>query len=330
MRTGSRTPIAVVGLGRIGRLHADNLAARVAGARLAGVADIDEPLARELGERYGVPWSTSADDLLAKPVLAGIVIATPSALQPELVMGAAAAGKHVFCEKPLGLDAESCAEAVAAARACRVRLQVGFQRRFDPGWRALKAALDAGAVGELDLFRCSHRNAAPPPDRDGLGDIFADMSVHDLDSARWLGGELSEVYATEIAGGDAAIVTFRFENGAAGAIDLHRSAGYGYECVAELVGPRGAIRCGARHGPDGAELLRDGSATVPLTRDHAERHAAAYVGELEHFAAVAAGFAEPVVAGHDALAALDLASTAARSAAAGAPLAVDEPATRAR
>jgi myo-inositol 2-dehydrogenase / D-chiro-inositol 1-dehydrogenase len=329
MRTGSGAPIAVVGLGRMGRLHADNLATRVAGARLAGVADIDEPVARELGERHGVPWSTSIDELLAKPALAGIVIATPSARQPELVKGAAAAGKHVFCEKPLGLDIDSCAGAVAAARACRVLLQVGFQRRFDPGWQELKAALETGVIGELDLFRCSHRNAAPPPDPDGLGDLFRDMAVHDLDSARWLAGEPSEVYATEIAGGDAAIVSLRFENGAAGVIDLHRSAGYGFECSAELVGSQGTIRCGVHRGPDAAELLRAGSATVPLTRDHAERHAAAYVGELEHFAAVAAGFAEPVVTGHDALAALGLASTAALSAAAGVPLAVEEHAARA-
>jgi predicted dehydrogenase len=329
MRTASGAPIAVVGLGRIGRLHADNLATRVAGARLAGVADVDEAVARELGERHGVPWSTSVDELLAKPALAGVVIAAPSAAQPELVKAAAAAGKHVFCEKPLGLDAGSCADAVAAARACRVSLQVGFQRRFDPGWQALKAALDTGVIGELDVFRCSHRNATPPPDRHGLGDLFRDMSVHDLDCARWLAGELSEIHAIEIAGGEAAIVSFRLESGAAGVVDLHRGAGYGFECSAELVGTHGTIRCGVHRGLGAAELLRDGSATVSLPRDHAERHAAAYIGELEHFAVVAAGFAEPVVTGHDAVAALGLAGTAALSAAAGVPLAAEEPAARA-
>ena len=323
MRIGSGTPIAVVGLGRMGRLHAENLATRVAGARLAGVADTVESRARELGERYRVPWSTSADELLANPVLAGVVIATPSAFHAERVQGAAAAGKHVLCEKPLGLDADSCVAAVAAAKACRVRLQVGFQRRFDPDWQALKVALDAGEVGQLDIFRCSHRNSVAPTDLAGLGDIFTDMAVHDLDAIRWLAGDVSELYAAEAAAGDAAIVTARLESGTAAVVDLHRSARYGFECSAELVGSRGTLRCGALHRREGIELLRDGSTTAALARDHDERHAAAYVRELEHFAAVAAGFAEPLVTGRDALAALTLADVAARSAATGEPVAVE-------
>ena len=314
MRTGSGTPVAVVGLGRIGRLHAHALATRVAGARLAGVADAVESIARELGTRYGVPWSTSADELLAAPVVAGVVIATPSASQPELVRGAAAAGKHVFCEKPLGLDVDSCADAVAAAKGCHVRLQIGFQRRFDPDWQAVKAALDAGSIGSLDVFRCSHRNPAPPPDRPGLGDLFTDMAVHDLDAARWLAGEVGEVHAKEAEGGEAAVVMLGFESGSVGVIDLHRSAGYGFECSAELVGSGGTIRCGALYRRGGVELLRDGAITAALARNHGERHAPAYVGELEHFAEVAAGLAEPAVSGDDALAALRLA-TAARGAA---------------
>ena len=323
MRIGRGTPIAVVGLGRIGRLHAENLATRVAGARLAGVADAVESRARELGERYRVPWSASADELLANAVLAGVVIAVPSAFHAEHVQGAAAAGKHVFCEKPLGLDADSCVAAVAAAKACRVRLQVGFQRRFDPAWQALKVALDTGETGRLDVFRSTHRNPMPPSDRAGLGDIFTDMAVHDLDAIRWLAGDVSELYAVETAAGDAAIVTARLESGATAVVDLHRSAGYGFECSAELVGSSGTLRSGALHRRDGIELLRDGSTTSALARDHEERHAAAYVRELEHFAAVAAGFAKPLVTGRDALAALTLAEVAARSAATGAPVAVE-------
>jgi myo-inositol 2-dehydrogenase/D-chiro-inositol 1-dehydrogenase len=316
--TARRARLAVVGLGRIGRLHAQNLATRVPGAELVAVADAHEPLAREVGCRHGVRWTGSMDDVLGDPGIDGVVIATPSAVHPALVKQAAEAGRHIFCEKPLGLDVEVCREAVAAAEAAGVALQVGFQRRFDRDWLALKNALEAGAIGSLALFRCSHRNAEPPADAAGLGDLFADVAVHDLDAARWLGGELAEIRAMAPADGAAAVLSLRFGSGALGVVDVHRHAVYGFECSAELVGSAGTIRCGHAHRRDGTELLRDGAMTAALVRDHAERHAAAYVAELEHFGEVACGRAQPVVGGSDALAALRLAELAARSAAQGA------------
>lgn len=325
MRTARRSRLAVVGLGRIGRLHADNLAARVRSAVLAAVADPVEPLARNIAARYGVPWTSSLDALLGDPALDGVVIASPSRIHPELVRQAAAAGKHVFCEKPLGLDAEACTAAVAATEAAGVALQVGFQRRFDPGWRELKRELDNGAIGSLDLFRCSHRNAYAPRAAESLGDVFVDIAVHDLDSARWIGGEATEVHGAVRAGNDGvALLSLRFESGALGVVDVHRSAGYGFECSVELVGARGTLRCGYASRRGDTEMLIDGNASTGLVRDHSERHAAAYVAELEHFAEVAAGGGEPQVGGADAVAALRLASVARRSAAVGAPLAARE------
>jgi predicted dehydrogenase len=325
MRTARRARIAVVGLGRIGRLHVDNLATSVPGAALAAVVDAIEPLARNLAARYGAPWATSIDEVLGDPALDGVVIATPSALHPELVKRAASAGKHVFCEKPLGLDVSACANAVAAAEAAGIALQIGFQRRFDPDWQMLEAELETGAIGSLALFRCSHRNAASPREGAGLGDVFSDVAVHDFDAARWLGGEVTELFATQADHGNGAVVSLRFEIGAAGVIDVHRDARYGFECSAELVGSGGTIRCGYAQRRDGTELLRDGTITAGLVQDHAHRHSAAYVRELEHFAAVTAGRADPVVSGHEALAALRLATLAARSSAVGAPLTVDSP-----
>ena len=303
----------------MGRLHVDNLATRVPGAELAAVADAHEPLARETGRRHRVRWAGSIDELLGDPGLDGVVIATPSALHPALVKRAAEAGRHVFCEKPLGLDADACSEALSAAEAAGVALQVGFQRHFDPDWLALKTALDTGSIGSLALLRCSHRNAEPPDDGVGLGDLFADVAVHDLDAARWLGGELADVQAVALPDGSGAVLSLCFESGALGAIDVHRQARYGFECSAELVGSAGAIRCGHAHRRDGTELLRGGAVTARLVRDHAERHAAAYVAELQHFGEVARGRAEPLVGGSDAVAALRLAELAARSAAEGTP-----------
>ena len=267
-------------------------------------------------------WSTSLEELLSDAAVDGVVVAAPSKLHPELVKLAAAADVHVFCEKPLGLDAEACAGAVAATRAAGVRLQVGFQRRFDRDWRALKAAVDEGALGTLDLFRCSHRNARPPEAAAQLGSIFVDVASHDLDAARWLAGEVAEVHAyADASDAGAAALALVFENGALGLIDVSRRAAYGFECSAELVGSEATMRCGYAQRRGGTELLRDGHATAALARDHAERHREAYLAELEHFGEVALGRCEPEVGGEDALAALRLAELASRSAALGVPVA---------
>jgi predicted dehydrogenase len=298
-----RARLAVVGLGRIGRVHAANLAKR---GCLAAVVDLLEPVAREAGEQHGVAWAMSLDDVL--PGVDGVVIAAPTALHAELADQASAAGVPVFCEKPLGLSVEE------AERAAAHVAQVGFQRRFDSDWLALAGA----EIGELTLFRCSHRNANPPAA--GLGDIFVDVAVHDLDAARWLGGEVAELHAW--AGAGCACISLRFENGALGLVDVSRAAGYGFECSAELVGSRATARL--RHAPS-FELLSDGRAISPLPADHEERHAAAYVAELEHFAAVVSGAPPPpghAVTGRDAVAALRLALLARRSAATGAPASV--------
>lgn len=322
MRTAERARVAVVGLGRIGRLHAENLAIRVGSAELVGVVDAVEALARDVAADLGVACWTSLEELLADAAVDGVVVATPSELHPELVKVAGTANAHVFCEKPLGVDAAACAEAVAATQAAGVRLQVGFQRRFDSDWRALKEAVDDGALGTLDLFRCSHRNARPPEAIAQLGNVFVDVASHDLDAARWLGGEVAEVYAYAGQGdGAVAALTLVFETGGFGLIDVNRRAGYGFECSAELVGSDATMRCGYHERRDGTELLRDGRASASIAHTHAERHREAYLAELDHFAEVALEGSVPQVGGEDALAALRLAELAARSAALGVPLA---------
>jgi predicted dehydrogenase len=316
-----RARLAVIGLGRMGRLHAMNLAGRVASAELAVVVDVVEPLARNTAELHGADWSTSVDEVLGEPDVDGVVIAAPTALHCELVERAAAAGKHVLCEKPLGFDAQPASEAVAAAAVAGVELQVGYQRRFDLDWMTLKDALEGGDLGSLNLLRCSHRDARPPAA--ALGDLFLDVAVHDLDAARWLGGEVAEVFAMPRVSGDAvaaAAVALRFESGALGAIDVSRDAHYGFECSAELVGSRATARTGYAHRRGEVELLQDGRASAWVSADHGERHAAAYVAELEHFSEVVMGRRSGRSTGEDAVAALELADMAKRSAETGVPV----------
>ena len=322
MRTAERARIAVVGLGRIGRLHAANLASRVGSAELVWVVDEVDHIARNVAAELGVAWSCSLEQPLSDLAVDGVVVSAPSEAHCELVKLVAAAGKHVFCEKPLGVDAGACAETVAATRAAGIQLQVGFQRRFDRDWRALKSAVDDGLLGTLELFRCSHRNARLPEGAARLGNVFVDVASHDLDAARWLAGEVAEVYADAgSADADSAVLALRFEGHGSGLVDVNRRADYGFECNAEVVGSDATMRCGYQERRGGTELLRDGHTSAPLAKDHAQRHDEAYVRELEHFAEVALGHTAPEVSGDDALAALQLAELAARSAALGVPVA---------
>jgi predicted dehydrogenase len=288
------------------------------------VVDPVEPLGRSIGELHGVAWWTSLEPALEDPRVDGVVIAVPTGLHCELVELVASAGRHVLCEKPLGFQVEAARRAMEAATAAGVELQVGYQRHFDPDWVALRDALEGGELGSLRLLRCSHRDARPPAA--ALGDLFVDVAAHDLEAARWLGGEVAEVFALPRRADGveapvvAAAIALRFESGALGVIDVCRDARYGFECSAELVGSQATARTGYWHRRGEVELLRDGRASAWVSADHAERHVAAYVAQLEHFGEVAMGRRAARPSGADALAALGLARVAAQSAELGAPL----------
>ena len=305
--------VAVAGLGGIGRLHARNLAGSVPQASLLRVVDQVAGLAEELGAELQASWSTSYRDALADPAVEAVVIATPTPRHAEMVVEAARAGKHVFCEKPLAIDEQGARAAAAAMERAGRRLQVGFQRRFDPDWTAAKHRIDAGEVGAVRLLRISHRNRAHPHggSTERLGSLFVDMSVHDMDSARWLVGEVAEVNA--FGDDETAITVLRFENGALGVVDNTRTAGYGFDCTAEVMGTASTLRIGTRsHAPDIERLSEDGL-LVPLPADHIERHRTAYLVEMREFVRCVEDGEPTAVGGDDAVAALRLALAAERS-----------------
>jgi predicted dehydrogenase len=229
--------VGLAGLGRIGRMHAGNIAYRCSTARLAAVFDLNGGAAREWGERLGVPWTTSYDELLER--CDAVAIATPTGSHAELVIAAARAGRPVFCEKPISSDRATTVEVLDAVAAAGVPLQVGLHRRFDPDWVSVAQRLPE--LGEVTLFRTSLRDMTPPPVEfiAGSGGFFADVTVHDLDVARWLVGEVVEVSAhgaasdpafAEVGDIDTAVVVLKFASGALGIIDNSRGARYGYEC----------------------------------------------------------------------------------------------------
>jgi predicted dehydrogenase len=181
--------VAVIGLGRMGCQHAENLAYRVPGARLVLVVDLDQRRAREQAAQLGeVTWSTRFEDALDNPSIHAVVIATSTPIHADMVESAITAGKDIFCEKPLTLDRAKSAELSARADAKGIKLQVGFHRRFDPDYREVKRQIVNGEVGRIYLFRESCRDMRPP-NFDYLkdsGGIFTDVTLHDFDVARWL------------------------------------------------------------------------------------------------------------------------------------------------
>jgi myo-inositol 2-dehydrogenase/D-chiro-inositol 1-dehydrogenase len=281
--------------------------------------------ARTVSEQLGgIEWSTSYTDLLGDPEIEAIIIATPTPLHAEMIEAAATAGKHVFCEKPISLDLESTYRAIRAVGTAGVKLQVGFHRRFDPDYRIAREKIASGEVGDVYLFRNSFRDMQPPS-FDFLrtsGGLFADLSLHDFDLARWLVGEVEEVTAVgaalsdprfeELGDLDNAIIILQFAGGALGVIDNSRVAGYGYECLTEIMGSRATLRIGS-HTRNAVEILTPQWSCRDYVSNYADRFNSAYLEEMEAFTQAVQADQEPEVSGADSAAAFAIAQAAGRS-----------------
>ncbi|ADB30794.1 Inositol 2-dehydrogenase [Kribbella flavida DSM 17836] len=320
--------MGLVGAGRIGALHARNLARHVAGAELVAVADPRREAAEELAGQYGARPS-EVDELLADPEIDAVVIASIAAAHQELVVKAAGAGKAVWCEKPASLTLEQIDRAIAATAAAGVPFQVGFNRRFAADFRAARATVEAGGIGTPQLMRSITRDPGWPA---GLSNaagvrpwtIFRETLIHDFDTLLWLnpGAEPVEVYtradaliAPEYkADGllDTAVVMITFDNGAIATAEANFSALYGYDVRGEVFGSKGMVVAGRL--PSTAAVHYDATGSHQRTlRSDEEMFRDAYVQELFDFAEVVRGNAEPPVTGEDARRALRIALAAMTS-----------------
>lgn len=333
---GTDVGVAVVGSGRMGGRHGETLVG-LPGARLVAVADPAPGTAEKLAAEWGAPAAyTDPAQAFADPAVDAVVIAAPARFHADLVVGAARAGKAVFCEKPAALELADLDRALAAVAAADVVLQVGFNRRFAPDWAAARALLDRGALGVPRLLRSVTRDPGGfDPSRVPADTIFRETLIHDFDTLRFLnpGAEAVEVYATADAlvepawrdRGllDTAVVTVRFDNGATGTAEACFQAAYGYDVRGEVFGSLGMATMG-----DGRAtgMVFSGAAgrTVDTARSDQELLAGAYVAELAAFVeAVRTGGPSPV-GGADARAALAIAQAAARSVREHRPVAVTE------
>lgn len=234
--------LGLVGTGRIGRVHVETLMRRVPGAELVAVTDQNLDLAQAVATEYGVPSvADSFEELISIGMINALIICSSTDTHVDYIIRAAEAGKHIFCEKPIAIHLQEIDRALDVVKRCGVKLMVGFNRRFDANALRIKAIIDSGEIGSPHQLTIISRDPAPPPLEylKVSGGMFYDMTIHDFDMARYLFGDVTEVYAAGDAliepairkydDIDTAVITLKFANGAYGVIENSRKAVYGYD-----------------------------------------------------------------------------------------------------
>ncbi len=302
--------IAVLGVGRIGKMHAELLSRQVSGASLAMVQDINGDAAAAVGAQLDVQHTADVDTVLSSADVDAVAICSSTDTHVPFLIASARAGKAIFCEKPISLDLDKVDEALGVVQASGVPIQVGFNRRFDPAHASVRAAVIDGSVGDLHLLRITSRDPAPPPIAyiKVSGGIFLDMMIHDFDMARFVtGSEVIDVYAqaavrVDPAIGDAgdvdtAVVILRHENGCITTIDNSRQAVYGYDQRVEAFGSSGLAASENPSSHTGMRRTAAGMIGSTIPYFFLDRYIPSYIEEWKSFVAyVADGGASPVSA----------------------------------
>ena len=286
--------VGVIGVGIMGAEHARLLSTMLSGSEVSAVFDIAEARAKQVAAACGARVLDDPMVLIKEEIVDAIVVASSDATHEQLVLACIAAGKPVLCEKPLAPSTDACRRILAAEGAHGSRLvTVGFMRRFDAGYRAMRARLEAGAIGEPLLLHCVHRNAAAPGMESPV--LISGSAVHEIDIARWLLADdpvaitVLTPRSSSRAGGaqDPMLLIVEMRSGVLVDVEVFVNAGYGYEVRAELVGDSGTVSIDAQH----AAVHRSaGSVSYPVDADWRARFAEAYRRELQDWVdAVAAG-----------------------------------------
>ncbi len=326
---------ALLGAGRMGREHAKNLAGLPA-ARVVAVADPD-PEAAAAAQRLARAERTypEPEAAILDPAVEVVVIATPTPTHAPLIEAAAQAGKAIFCEKPIALELAQTRRVLEAVRTAGVPFQIGFQRRYDPGYATARDQIDDGVIGEIEQFRAVGRDPAPPPLEylKASGGLFLDQAIHEFDTARFLVGEVLEVQSwgavrvdpriAELGDVDTAVTLLRFANGALGVIENSRRAVYGYDIRVEVFGERGKLVIEALPKTP-LYHFREGGYHADHYFFFMDRFKEAYRLELEaFFHAIAAGH-PPAPGPKDAIEALRIGLAATKSLKEGRPVRMEE------
>jgi len=312
MANNGTIQVGVIGAGRIGKIHAENLATRIPVVAAAAVADIDLSAAQELAARLHIPRACSDyRAILADPDIQAVAICSSTDTHARIIVEAAQAGKHIFCEKPIDHDLAKIDAALAAVKQAGVKLQIGFNRRFDPNFRKVREMVAEGKIGQPHILRITSRDPAPPPASyvKVSGGIFLDMTIHDFDMARYLIGDVREVYTAgavlvdpEIGAAgdiDTAIITLTFENGAIGTIDNSRKAVYGYDQRVEVFGSGGMVTALNRTPDTHLYSNPEGVHSAKPLYFFLERYSESFLAEMQEFIQSIQHDTTPPVTGED-------------------------------
>jgi predicted dehydrogenase len=295
--SSSTIGIGIVGSGRAGMIHARNFARLVPGARVVSISDpLEAARAAAKGELGEVADYANYLELLDDAAVQGVLIAAPTALHLEITVAAAERGKHVFCEKPMAMNAAECDAMIAAADKAGIVLQIGFMRRYDDSFRAAYERVQAGEIGDVVLVKsCTHGPSYPQPwmfDLAQSNGPLAEVCSHDIDTVRWFtGGEFTEVYA--IAGNyrtpearasypdfyDQVLLSARFSNGAQGSITGAQGVQYAYDSRVEIIGTHGLISIGSLNAGTTVICTRDKELRRPSVVSWTNLYRDAYLAE---------------------------------------------------
>lgn len=267
--------IGIIGAGRIGKVHAQSITYNVPTAKVLGITDVYKEGLQELADKYGIEKVyNDYKEMLADDEIDAVLVCSSTDTHADISIEAAKAGKHIFCEKPVDLTPAKVQAVIDAVAEAGVKLQVGFNRRFDHNFAHVRSLINEGKVGDLELIKITSRDPAPPPAEYAAvsGGMFLDMTIHDFDMARFLAGcDVTEVYANatclvdpaigEAGDVDTAIINLKFENGALGVIDNSRRAAYGYDQRIEVFGSLGAAMA-ANDTPTNVTIMNDAGVTT--------------------------------------------------------------------
>lgn len=319
--------MGLIGAGRMGRIHAENLAYRVPGARLLAVTDVNLAAAEKTARDLGVSdVAKDLDEILGNKDIQAVAICSSTDTHAPIMIAAARAGKHIFCEKPIALNLASVDRALQVVQESGVKLMVGFNRRYHSNFRKIRDLVAAGKVGMPHLVRITSRDCAPPSLEyvKVSGGIFLDMTIHDFDMTRFLlGAEVTQVFATgavlinpgigQAGDVDTAVVVMNYENGAICTIDNSREAVYGYDQRVEVFGSGGMLTCTNKYPDSVVNTTKEATLAGLPFFGMLDIYRETYVDEMADFVRAVENDTAPPITGKDGRAPLVMGLAAGRS-----------------
>ncbi len=330
--------IGIIGAGRIGKVHMQSITYNVPTAKVLGITDVFKDGLQELADKYGIEKVyDNYKEMLADKDIDAVLACSSTDTHADISIEAAKAGKHVFCEKPVDLTPEKVQAVIDAVAQAGVKLQVGFNRRFDHNFAHVKNLINDGKVGNLELIKITSRDPEPPPAEYAAvsGGMFLDMTIHDFDMARFLAGsDVTEVYASatclvdpaigQAGDVDTAIINLKFENGALGVIDNSRRAAYGYDQRIEVFGSLGAAMA-SNDTPTNVTIMNsDGVTTDKPLYFFLERYMQSFRDEMVQFVDAVLNDKPTPTTGNDGLNSILVALAAKKSVKEGRPVKISE------